>query len=175
MSLQLENRDRSWLAACGLAVFVVLLAAYWVPTGPRRGYENSVAALESAKEEYEMTQLLEVEENLRIQSQQSIREQLQVRPASFNFFTEVDRTVTEAKLKDRAQLNRVRAAKEETPQDLVELRLTGVSLEEVVDFLHRVYEKNNLIAVHQMNYLRPQSDEQGLECSITLATIKPGV
>ena len=116
-----------------------------------------------------------LEQEQRIESQQAIREQLRARPASFNFFTEVDRMVTDASLKARAQLNKTRVSSEAGPQELIELRLTGVSLDELADLLHRVYEKNSLIAVYQMNYLRPSHDGKGLECSITFSTIKPGV
>jgi hypothetical protein len=175
MSIQLENRDRSWLAAAGLALFVVLLLAYWVPAGPRKAYLNSLTALSGAQDELDTTQLLKLEEELRIESQQSIRDQLKARPATFNFFAEVDRTLTDAKLKERAELNKSRASKEDSPQEMIELRLSGVSMEELVDFLHRVYEKNSIIAVYQMNYLRPASDGRGLECDMTLVTIKPGV
>lgn len=173
MAIQIENRDRSWLALCGLAVFVVLLAAWWVPAGPRRAYLASRSAVSSAQAELETTQLSKAEETMRIESQQTIRELLRTRPASFNFFTLVDQTLTEAKLKERAELNRARSGQQENPQEMLELRLTGVSLEELVDFLHRIYEKNSLIAVYQMNFLRPARDGHGLECNITLVTIKP--
>ncbi len=175
MSIQLQNRDRSWLAVAGLALFVVALLAYWVPAGPRKAYLESVIQLSGAKDELETTQLLKLEEELRIQSQQSIRDQLRARPTGFNFFAEVDRTLTDAKLKERAELNKSRVSKEDSPQEMIELRLSGVSIEELVDFLHKVYEKNSIIAVYQMNYLRPASDGRGLECDMTLATIKPGV
>lgn len=173
--MQLENKDRSWLAACGLALFIVLLAAWWVPSGPRKAYLDSQATLESAREELQMTQLLQAEEQLRIEREEPIREQLRARPATFNFFTFIDQTLAESKLKERAELNRVRTNNEASPQELLELRLNGVSLEELVGFLHRIYERNNLVAVYQMNYLRPARDELGLECSITFATIRPGV
>ncbi len=175
MSIQLENRDRSWLAAAGLAIFIVALLAYWVPAGPRKAYLNSQVALSGAKDELEMTELLKIEEEQRIASQQSIRDQLRARPASFNFFAEVDRTLTDAKLKERAELSKARTSSEDTPQELIELRLTGVSMEELVDFLHRIYEKNSIIGVYQMNFLRPAGDGRGLECNMTLVTIKPGV
>jgi hypothetical protein len=175
MAIQLEAKDRSLVSVCGLAVFIVLLAAWWVPSGPRRAYAQSMQALAAAQAELETTQLMKAEETMRIESQQSIREALRVRPASFNFFTLVDQTLTEAQLKERAELNRARAGNQDTPQEMLELRLSGVSLEELVDFLHRIYEKNSLVAVYQMNFLRPARDGRGLECNITLATIKPVV
>lgn len=175
MSMQLESKDRSWLAVCGLAIFLVLMMAWWVPAGPRRNYLESESALSSAREELELTKLLKLEEEMRVASEKPILERLSVRPASFNFFTLVDQTLTEAKLKERAELNKVRVSSDASPQELLELRLNGVSLTELVDFLHRVYEKESLVAVYQMNYLRPARDGRGLECNITLATIKPGV
>ena len=175
MSLQIDSKDRSWLAVCGLALFVVGLMAWWVPTGPRKQYLDSKAALAGAKEELELSQLLKLEEEMRVASERPILERLRTRPATFNFFTLIDQTLSEAKLKERAELNKVRVSNEDSPQELLELRLNGVTLEELVDFLHRVYEKQSLVAVYQMNYLRPGRDGKGLECNITFATIKPGV
>jgi hypothetical protein len=52
--------------------------------------------------------------------------------------------------------------------EVVSVSMTGVGLQELIDFLHAAYSADRPIAVQQLEYLRPARDAKGLDCSMTL-------
>lgn len=79
--------------------------------------------------------------------------------------------LAETELRDRANLERVKARTRDKEMaqyaTMVELRLPGVTLEQLVKLLHRIYNSNNLVVLYKLDYLRPTSDNKGLECAAT--------
>ena len=52
----------------------------------------------------------------------------------------------------------------------VTLTMRGVSIDELVNFLHKVYASSNLIAVPGVEYVRLARDNKGLECRLTFVS-----
>jgi metal-sulfur cluster biosynthetic enzyme len=55
---------------------------------------------------------------------------------------------------------------------MVELKLNGVSLADLVNLLHKVYDSKNLIMLHELKFIRTAQGEKGLDCSMTFTTPK---
>ncbi len=171
MKINLDVREKFALGLGLLALLLVIALAVYVPLGPRKGYLASEKELASLRSELELQILFKMEEAARLEKQKALMEKLEVRPAGFSLFTHVDNLLTGTGLRGRAQLEQFRPRDASPRQPMVQLRLQGVSLEELVDFLHRIYEGNNLIAAYKMDYLRPSPTEKGLDCDITFVTL----
>jgi len=172
-NIQLENDSRSRLAVWALIFLIIAGLAWWVPSGPRAKYLQARTELESAQMNLDLALLNKIDAETRLEQQRPIADRLNTRPANFNFITFLQRTLADTKLQERSGLNQVRRSNEDSELiELVEVKLDSVSLQEIVEFLHRVYDANNLIALHQLSYLRPAPNEQGLECMLTFITLR---
>jgi len=119
-----------------------------------------------------LARLTKMEEEMRLESQQVLMDRVKGRPQNFELLTFIDRLLVDNNLKDRAQLAYFRGARASNEQPMVDLRLSNVGLQELIDFLHAMYNSNNLIAMYKLDSLRPANNRQGLDCTITLATLK---
>lgn len=171
MKLNLDTREKIALGLGLLASLLVVVLAVYVPLGPRKGYIESQQQLDSLKEDLELQLMFKQEESERLEKQKALMERLEERPAAFSLFTHVDNLLTRTGLRGRAQLEQYRPRNASPKQPMVQLRLQNVATKELVDFLHQIYEGNNLVAVYKMDYLRPASNEQGLDCDITFVTL----
>jgi hypothetical protein len=124
------------------------------------------ARLEQAKET----------EEARLRSQDELMARIQQRKPNFDLWSFMNKLLTEGKLNERAVLEnfRPRTERRGESQDvaMVQLRLSGVSLKELVDLLHKVYASGDLVVMYKLEYLRPMADAKGLECNVTFLTPK---
>jgi hypothetical protein len=170
--LDLDPRERAALALGGLALALVVLLAVYIPMGPKARHalaEGRVAGLQS---DLNLAALTRMEERARLDSQEQLRQKLEARPPTFDFFAFVNNTLGEVALTDRAELNDYRTRNSSPKQPMVDLRLSGVSLKELLDLLHRLYSSGNLIVLYKMDQLRPAPNGQGLDCQLTLTTLR---
>lgn len=173
MKTNLDMRDKLGLGCAGLAVLLVAGMILYIPTGPQARYIESLRAMKEAQRQLVMSQKVKAEEEARLRSQEALMAKLTARPPSFDFFSYVNRQLQQAKLLNRAKLDNYRTRTSSAKQPMVQLRLDGVGLKELTDFLHQLYSSGNLIAVYKMDRLRPAVNGQGLECDLTLVTLKP--
>lgn len=172
-NIELDNESRSKLAVWFLIFVIIAGLAWWVPSGPRAQYMQAREQLEASQMNVDLAMLDKIDAETRIEQQRPIADRLNTRPANFNFITFLQRTLSDVKLQERSSLNQVRRSNQDSEMiELVEVRLNSVSLQELVEFLHRVYDANNLIALHQLSYLRPAANTQGLECMLTFITLR---
>lgn len=171
MKISLDIREKIALALGIFALILVLLLAVYVPMVPRKGYLASQEELKSLKEELNMQLLFKLDEAERLAKQKALMDILEKRPADFSLFTFVDTLLNSTGLRGRAQLEQFKPRNASLKQPMVQLRLTGVAMEELVDFLHKIYANDNLIGVYKLDTLRPTPTEKGLDCDITLVTL----
>lgn len=50
----------------------------------------------------------------------------------------------------------------------LELSVTGASLEEVVQLLHKIFSSNSMVIVQDLRELGPSKQGKGLDCRVTL-------
>lgn len=170
--LNLDQRDRLSIIFAATLVICVLGLLWYVPTGPRADYLSAVSNLEDTQNDLQMTQLLKLEEEQRLETQQELMAYLDKRPESFNFFTFVDRKLFEQNLKSRASLEQFRPRDASPRMPMVNLKLDNVGLKELVGLFKELYASENLIAMYKLNRLQPDRGGNGLSVDVTLITLK---
>lgn len=171
MNYKLDTREKIALYLGILACVLAFILAVYVPAGPRKWYAQSERELESLQEELQLQQLFYLDEAERLNKQKVLMEKLENRKPGFSLFTYVDNLLTSTGLRAGAQLEEYKPRDTSPRQPMVQLRLQGVAFEQLVEFLHKVYGENNLIALYKLDYLRPSPTEKGLDCDITLVTL----
>jgi len=172
-NLQISRGDQIWLAATSAAVIALILLLMYVPSGPRKQYNNSRAELAQLVGQVSTYEQMKVSEEARLKSQEELMERLAARPANFDLLTFLNKTVEEAAVKDRARISSANRARSASPRvSTVQVTLSNVSLAQVIDVLHRVYSSGHLISVQRLESLRPANTGVGLECSLVFVTLK---
>jgi len=172
MKTSLDAREKLGLVFSGLTLALVLGMLVYVPNGPRKDFLQSQTDLKQARHQLVMTQKMKAEEEARLRSQEALMAKLEARPPTFDFFSFVNRILRQTNLTGRAKLDNYRARTVSPKQPMVQLKLQGVSLKELVDFLHQIYSSGNLVALYKMDRLYPALNNQGLDCDLTLVTLK---
>ena len=170
--LNLDPKERMSLYVGLLALVVVIGLALYIPAGPKDNFERSRARLANLENDLQLALLTKIDEEARLESQEALMERVRERPANFELLTFIDRMLIESGLKDRAQLSYFRGARAMDEQPMVDLRLSNVGLSELLNFFHAMYDSGNLVAMHKLDSLRPANNRQGLDCVMTLATLK---
>jgi hypothetical protein len=161
----------SIVAAC-LVVFMIL----FIVTGPLKKHRQSEEELTELQDR--QTLLLDEKESqlARLQSQEQLMARLREREPNFDLWSFMNTKLTETNLRDRANLeeSRPRAGGKETTDDVsaIRLKLSNITLKDLVDLLHRIYAANDLAVMYRLDKLHVASDGKGLECDITLLTPK---
>jgi len=176
-SAALTQKERLGLLSGALALLLVLGLALYIPTGPRNKYMQSVNDVKTLQNELAMATLMKKEQEMRLESQEMLVVTLENRAAAFDLFSYLSNVLKETGLTtgDRALLENLRNRRDLENQPAVDLTLTRVTLEELVNFLHKVYASNNLIAVYKVDRLEAERTGQGLECKLTLISLQPPV
>lgn len=172
----LDARDRVGAACTLLVLALVVFLASYVPAKPYRNYRNSAAEVERLKQSVAMAEEMMAQERQDLQRQEQLMDRIGRRPQGFDLWSFVNRTLREAKLHDRCQLENKqpssRTIEHADNLSMVELELAGVKLEQLVDLLHQLYASKNVIALYKLESLHPAPDGNGLECSMTLISPK---
>jgi len=172
--MKLDKREKAGLFCGGVAFLLVLGLLAYIPGGPRRQYLLSQREVGQKRHELRLTREARDDEEIRLHSQEALKQRLQGRSPSFDLYASLDRALGQTQLKDRSKLeNAVRSQRRDGDenQPAVKVSLEGVSLEELVKFLHTVHDQKDLVVMREM-WLRPASNDRGLMCSVTFATLK---
>lgn len=97
----------------------------------------------------------------------AIQQRLLARDPQFDLYSFMDTNLRKHDLKSRATLQSKGGLYSGRKLDDVELTLKGLSMEELVGFLHSVHESDNLIVLQNLKFLRPARGAKGLECQTT--------
>lgn len=168
---ELDKRERGTVFFAVLFLLLAVFMLFYVPGTWGKRYQQARERVTQKQQELQLAQLEKLEEEERVQRQEKMLAILNARDPRFDLFSFINRVVGEAGLKERARLEngrRPRGFSEKHP--LVDLELTGVSLEELIDLLHAVRNSNNLVAVYKMD-LEPVTKQQGLHCEITFVSV----
>ena len=170
----LDRREQFGLVFGLLGLALVILMALYIPSGPLRRYRQSEANLDALRQSLSGLQLAVSEQEAVLKSQESFMQRLQTRPSSFEFYSFMNALLQQSGFTDRYTLNNAHQQRRASPkQPMLDLELTGITLEELVNFLHKIYASENLIVVQRVTNLQPGDDGRGLDCEMTLATVLP--
>jgi len=173
-----RKQDRLSIILTAAAVALVVFMLVFIPINPLRKYKRSVSSFESTRQELDSAVMLRDAHLERLRNQEILMKKLNERRPNFDLWSFVNSVLAEEKLRERANLRKV-AAKFNKSGDvsnqvtMVELGLTGITLKELANALHKVYSSNNLIVVYRM-LLRPENNNKGLECEITFLSPNSG-
>jgi hypothetical protein len=171
-TLKLDRRERIGLLLSLLLLLFIIGLLLYVPRGPRQRYLDSIRDLSAMRDEYRLAAMAQLDAETQIQGQKVLMEKLDSRPPNFDLFASVNNFLRELDLMERAQLENYRPRNTSPLQPMVRLKLSHVTLKELLDFLHKIYAGNNVIAVYQLDRLQPAANRKGIDCDITLVTIK---
>lgn len=167
---KLQSRER-FLIIGALAIAALILA---VPRGQAlaRDYEQArLQAREASHRLQEMRELraliLEDRSNQRI-----IMDRVEARIPNFDLYSYTNASLAKYHIHDIARLQSQASRFAGGPLDSVQLNLTGVSMKQLIDFLHEIHSSGNLIAMQRLGYLRPSRDNKGLDCEIVFMAPK---
>lgn len=164
--MKLQDRERRTLIVGGIAA--VLIVGYLVGEGPFRAYGESEEKLGQARDRLRQAQAIHQRVLKNREEQAILREQLRGTPG-FDLLTFVNGAVREGGLAARASIdNTGRAVTGSNELTSVRVSLEGVSLSELIDFLHHIYASGNLVVLHNLDRLVPASDRKGLDCEMVL-------
>jgi len=160
--------------ACLVAVIFVIFMALFIYTGPWKKYKQAESQLDELKQRVAQLNDAKKSESARLQGQEQVTAQLRERKPDFDLWSFMNGLLTETNLKNRANLENAKPRGEKrealTEVAMVQLRLTGVTLGELVDLLHKVYASKDLIVLYRMDHLRTAGDNKGLDCDLTFMT-----
>jgi len=170
--MTLDRREKMGLACGGIALMLVLGLLSYIPNGPRRQYLDAQREVVEKERQLTLTREARDEERQRLRSQEALKQRLQGRSPSFDLYAFLDRVLSESRLKERAKIDSVPVRRRgDENQPAVNVSLSGVSLEELVTFLHRVHDHKDLVVMREMA-INPAPNDRGLLCSVTFATLK---
>ena len=89
---------------------------------------------------------------------------LQTRPRNFDLFSFSEGLLKETGLIERATLESGATRRTSANQPMVTLRLSGINLRELIDFLHKVYASGNAVVVYDLDRVqtRPKWPRPGM-------------
>lgn len=167
--MQLQKRERIMVTVGVLAVVGVL--AYHITQGPLEAYQQVQQEYEEARFSLSQAALWRSEIVQARSSHDALAEYIEARGGNFNLLTFINNTLSEHGLIERADFSNARPGVGGVPAgdfEGVQLHLSGVSMEELIDFLHTLYDSGNLILLSDLRYLRPADDGRGLETEMTV-------
>jgi hypothetical protein len=149
----------------GVAI-VALAIVIPVVRKAQAAYDKSDSQVEQARNRLqdakELRMLIEAERG----GQKAIRQRLAQRPSNFSLYGFTNRYLRELNLETRADLQT--SVSRMSGMEQVKLSLKGVSMEEAVNFFHKLLDDNSLVVVQKLQWLRPARDGKGLDIAMEL-------
>ena len=164
MATKLQPRERMVLIFG--AIGVVVIAAYGISQGPYQKYVRSKEDVVDARERLKLAQAIQ----LNVQREQVKQKEILAKLGSasdFNLWNEIDKAVKDLKLGTRCAMRSNRAGSRGQEGTSVDVTLNGVSNQELVELLHRVYDTGKIVLLREMQFLKPSADKKGLDCRMT--------
>ncbi len=165
---KLQRKERMAIAA-GVMILIALVVTPLMRDLSRR-HARSEVLLREAAGRLEDTLALRQRIELEREGHNVVAKRVQSRGPRFNLYTFADTCLREYKLEGRARLEIKGKLSSGRSLDGVEVELKGINMEELTNFLHRLYDNDNLITLQGLRYLRPARDGKGLDCEMTFIT-----
>ncbi len=168
--LNLENREQRVVAVGAIAA--VLIVGWMLARGPLDTYRQSKEDLRTAAENLETTRLLHGEILKARNNEELIRKQI-ARRGNLDLSSFVSTIVREKGLYERnAEVKAFQRVFKSDKLVAVQVELKGVSAEELLDVLHRIYSSENLVVLHKLDWIKLALNQQGLDCNMVFFSPK---
>jgi len=173
--VKLDKRDRAGLVCAVVAVGLVVFMACFCFLGPHKDFHKSRLKLAQLRAQEKLAFETRAEERQNLQRQEQLMERIRGREPRFDLGAFMSKVLRDAKLDERTDLQSVKPSSRFEHADnlsMVQLKLKGVSLADLVDLLHRIYASKNLVVLHKLDSIRPAPGNKGLDCNLTLIAPK---
>lgn len=167
---KLKRRE---LILIAVGVVVLSVAGLWpAATNVSRKHDRARDQLEQARVRLSQVRELRsaIEEERR--GHNAVTERIKARDKRFDLYSFTNKCLRDLELHNRAALQSRGSMFSGGGLDGVQLTLRGVSMEEIVNVLHVMYDSSNLITLQRLNHLRVARDGEGLDCQMTLMAPK---
>jgi len=171
--MTLGRRERTTLFV-GIPILFLAIAYKFVfgpPLDELRRLNNMLASMESELREVH----LHVREQAKLEGEiQELKNNLEARGGRFDLFGFIGLTVTQLNMAKRSKVQLVpQRAKSELDYEpsVVTVKLEGVSLKELTDFLYRIHAADKLLTVDPIEISVPGSRKGGLNVEMTISTL----
>lgn len=153
---------------------LILLTAGLLPAANKfsRKYDRAREQLEQARVRLGQTRELRIAIEEERRGHNAVVERIKARDKRFDLYSFTNQCLRDLELHNRAALQSRGRMFSGGGLDGVQLTLRGVSMEEIVNVLHTLYDNSNLIALQRLNHLRVARDGEGLDCQMTLMAPK---
>ncbi len=135
-------------------------------------HTQSMSQLAQTRERLESSEVWRTAILSEREGQKVIQKKLKARSRTFDLYALTNQWVKQTGLSGRADLQSRSPAANEAAFDAVQITLKNINMKELIDFLHTMYDSNNLVTVQRMAFLKPSRDGKGLECSIVMMAPK---
>jgi len=170
--IQLQPRERR-VIIIGV-VCLALIAVYQLGRAPVRAYQASFNELEAAESRLEQTRLWFQFVSGAQAEQGALVELINDRQGYTSLRAYIDAAVREHDLVRRSSYES-RDVPNNPSMEAVTVSLRGVSMAELLNFLHGLYDRNPLLVMDTMSRLGPNPSQQGLDCEMTfMSPRQPG-
>ncbi|HRI87459.1 MAG TPA: type II secretion system protein GspM [Candidatus Hydrogenedentes bacterium] len=162
---KLQPRER--MVLIGGAVAVVLMGVWWLFEGPYQAYLDSGAQIVEARQRLLDAKIKQAEVRKAEARQKAIL--ANIGQGNFDLWSQVDKAAKDLKLGTQCSIRSGRGMTARGDNSTsVEVTLTNVTSQELVDLLHRIYDTGSIVMLSQLNHLKPSMDKKGLDCRMTL-------
>jgi len=166
--MKFNTRERNVIVV-GCAMFVCILIFPQIQK-IQKMHADSIEHIQNSELQLENTKL----DRMIIQSErtghQALQRKLQDRINGFDLYSFVQATLKTHTLQERSTIQNT--GRSNAGLEAVEVQLNGVSMNELTEFLHALYESENLVAMNRLTSLRPASGGKGLYCLMQLHSPK---
>lgn len=176
-----KKTGTSWQFTVLIAASLVTAMIVYIPLGPVKKYRDSKDKLAELRDRYTMVEKVRVGEERRLRDQEQLMALLKERKPGFELWAFMNTVLTDAKLREHADLQQTKVSKADKKGAavaegvaMVQLKLVGISLQDLVTLLHSIYASNNLIAMYRVDYIKAATDNKGIDCSMVFLTPKAG-
>jgi general secretion pathway protein M len=155
--IELKKREKKIIAAClAIAALIFLHFAVVSPTLEKRS--NLKTRVQEARSQSVELKLLKQQYDQILQESEKINRRVKNRPRNFTLFSFLDQTASRLNLKNNlAAMKPSRQQLDENlVEDMVEVRLEGISLENLVSYLYEIERTGAAVVISSIR-IQPES------------------
>lgn len=171
--MQLTGREKKMvlLAAAALAVFVMAQFVVYPLFDQRLRLQKRLAGKEKALAEM---QLLKQQLHRFNQQSGSMAERLEQREAGFSLFAFLEENAAESAVKENIAYMKPSESQEggALAQNRVEMKLQGVSLEQLLRFVEKSESPENLVGVAKLTIQENTKEEGSLDATLVMVSVE---
>lgn len=172
--IQLKRREKKIVVAC-LAIAAVILAHFAV-ISPALARRNELKSrIQRARVEGEELKRLKLQYDQILKETEKINSRIKNRPRNFTLFSFLDQTASRLNLKNNlaAMKPSRRQVDQHLVEDMVEVRLEGISLENLVAYLYEIERTGAAVVISSIR-IQPESRlGGGLNVSMLVNSLGP--